>query len=91
MHLRRGKEKDLEHAIWIAAHYREHFPIGRTQHIRRSAATCIAHKAWREEWYSKHFIKGGDRQKQNVDAESIKAMIRKAYGEEWGNRVTIVG
>ena len=31
MHLRRGKEKDLQHAVWTAAHYRKHFPIGRTQ------------------------------------------------------------
>jgi hypothetical protein len=61
------------------------------EHIKRSAATCIAHRAWREEWYSKHFIKGGDRQKQNVNAERIKDMIRKAYGEEWSNRVSIVG
>src|SRR6476646_11984890 len=61
------------------------------EHIRRSAAICIVHRVWREEWYSKHFMKGGDRQKQNVNAESIKAMIRKAYGEEWGSRVSIVG
>jgi hypothetical protein len=61
------------------------------EHIKRSARHCIPHRLWRDEWYSKHFIRGGDRQKQNVNADSIKDMICKAYGKDWSNRITIVG
>ena len=31
MHLRRHKERDLQHAIWCLASYKTHFPTGRTQ------------------------------------------------------------
>jgi hypothetical protein len=61
------------------------------EHIRRSALTCLEHKAWKDEWYSAFFIKGGNRRQQTISVESIKESIRKAYGEEWSNRITISG
>ena len=33
-HMYRKKKCDLEHAVWIAANYRKHFPIGRAKPLQ---------------------------------------------------------
>ena len=30
-HMHRKKKCDLEHAVWIAANYKKHFPVGRAK------------------------------------------------------------
>lgn len=57
------------------------------EHIR--ASKDPAHIMWRGAHYNHHFKRGGDMYTRRVDECTIKDAVRRSFGEEWSQRVTI--
>ena len=55
------------------------------EHLRRSKD--VSHIMWYQAEYRKHFTHGGDRTAEQVNEDTVREAMYKAFGEEWVKRV----